>query len=729
MFMGTNAQTTADIYSNDPKERHAYWRTEIDQAVKRMKPYWDRADKVVAAYIDSESNKMASDTEVKIGGRYNLFWANVETLRPSLFNRTPNPYVCRRFYEKDPVARLASTVLERNLKNQIELYNFEEVISSAVKDFLVPGMAQAWVDYIPQFGEPIDAAADDESTKDDADADTEGYAEDTAEGSEGAEEEVPDELRHVVGERVQARFIHFKDYLEGFGRKWSEVPWVAHREYLDKREMARRFGKEAADAASYNALGYKPDMPERDKKADQAAPTCDLKCCVWEIWCKRTKQALFLADGVTDRLVEEKDDPLQLEGFFPCPEPLMATTSNDSRIPTPDFNMYQHQLSELDNITKRIAVLTKALKLVGVYDKSTANLDRVLKGKDNTMIGVDKWAMFGQKGGIKGVVQFFPIQEVAEVLKNLYTMRDKIKADIGELTGISDVIRGQTDPNETLGAQELKSNYSGMRMSDRKRQVARFVRDIIRISAGIIVSKFEPERLWKGCGGQFIPEAVTAGVDPMTGQPVPQPSPTYQAAIQLLQNDTERQFRIDIEADSTVAADKAQDQQEATQFVTAVSNFLTSAGPIVQTAPEMKPLIGKLLMFATRRFHVGATMESEMEAIIEQAAQPQPQPQGPDPKIEAEKAKVQAQMQLEKEKNMGALQVEREKNAGQLQLQQAKTQADIAHTATKMQLDHEAKKAEMVMDAVATQQQQQLDQANADRLMQMKAQQAPPGGQ
>jgi hypothetical protein len=91
---------------------------------------------------------------------------------------------------------------------------------------------------------------------------------------------------------------------------------------------------------------------------------------------------------------------LELEGFFPCAKPLYATTTSDSLIPVPDFILYQDQANELDILTDRIDGLVKSLRVRGVYDASQPALQRLLtEGDNNTLIPVDKWMAFSEKGG------------------------------------------------------------------------------------------------------------------------------------------------------------------------------------------------------------------------------------------------------------------------------------------------------------------------------------------
>jgi hypothetical protein len=54
------------------------------------------------------------------------------------------------------------------------------------------------------------------------------------------------------------------------------------------------------------------------------------------------------------QIIDARDDPLGLEGFFPCPKPLYATTTSDTLVPVPDFVLYQDQAMELDILSDRI---------------------------------------------------------------------------------------------------------------------------------------------------------------------------------------------------------------------------------------------------------------------------------------------------------------------------------------------------------------------------------------
>ena len=88
-------------------------------------------------------------------------------------------------------------------------------------------------------------------------------------------------------------------------------------------------------------------------------------------WCtrsgtRRRKRVCWYAPGTPDLILDEQDDPLRLADFFPNSDPVLATTSNDKRVPVPDYTEYQDQARELDILTARIDRLTRALKVSGI---------------------------------------------------------------------------------------------------------------------------------------------------------------------------------------------------------------------------------------------------------------------------------------------------------------------------------------------------------------------------
>ena len=99
------------------------------------------------------------------------------------------------------------------------------------------------------------------------------------------------------------------------------------------------------------------------------------------------KQAIWLAPGTPDMILDEKDDPLELPDFFPNPDPLLANPTNDRRIPVPDYIQYHDQARELDSITARIDgydadILDEKLEVLGRLMMVSKQLDMVMLSED-----------------------------------------------------------------------------------------------------------------------------------------------------------------------------------------------------------------------------------------------------------------------------------------------------------------------------------------------------------
>jgi hypothetical protein len=402
-----------------------------------------------------------------------------------------------------------------------------------------------------------------------------------------------------------------------------------------------------------------------------AKATYGKKAKVAEIWNKRTKKVCWVAKGYPQAL-DERDDPLELEGFFPCPKPLLATTTNGSMIPVPDYCEYEDQAQELDNLTQRIYLLVKACKAVGVFNAEFKELGRLFtEGVDNKLFPVTAWAAMSEKGGLKGAIDMLDTSAIIRTLQQLYQSREVVKQSIYEICGISDIIRGASNANETLGAQQLKANFGSLRLRATQGDVARFATDLFRIKAQIVCKFYPPELIVEMSGVMNTPE----GQNPQL----------LQAAVQMLSNSTIRDFHIQVEADTLAQIDEQAEKQNAVEAIEAITGFLQNGLPMVQQAPEMLPLFGEMLLFTVRRFRAGRSLESSIEQAmqaLQQKAQAAQQQQDPEmlklqAEQQAEQGRMQAQAQTEQMKMQAQAQLEQAKAQLEMQMQQAKAQADM----------------------------------------------------
>lgn len=712
---------------NPDAEVWSRWKNELDFAQKDKKyvEWLDRSAKIVKRYRDERESPAAIARR-----RMNILWSNVETLRPAIYGKMPKPLVERRFMDRDPAARLASTVLERCLQVQMEVGYYHKSMGQAVLDHLLPGMGQVWVRYEPKIEQDVEAA---ENARIESEEKT---AQEVEEEGDGAVYE------KIAYEKACVDYVHYRDFLWGPARFWEEVPWVGRRSWLTRSEIAEKFFGGDMGKANQITLDYTPDRAKDKLEQNDSALSFFKKAEIWEIWNKPDQTVYFIAPGTPDIVLKQEKNPvLKLEGFWPCPRPLFATQTNDTLVPVPDYVEYQDQAAELDDLTARISALTTALRVNGVYDSSVPALARILQdGQDNKLVPVDQWAAFAEKGGMAGAISLVPIKEIAEVLIGLYQARSQVKNDMFEVNGLSDIVRGQAQTGAaTATEQRIKGQFASMRLQERRDEVARFCRDALALQAEIISEMFSDEILMEMSGvGLMIQDDVRKAVEsveppppppqPQEGQPPIDPQQMqmmqmqaqqafeqakqqaaqaaqqkgmqeFQAALQILRSDKLRGFRVDIETDSTIAADIDADKKAATELVTSTMQGLQGAGEIVAQAPELMKPIGGLLMFAFRRFRVGRTLESALEEALDQiderieAQKNQPPPPSPEQikaQAETEKMKMQAandqqKHQLEMQGKQADFQMEQQRNA----MEMDKMRAELEIERERLELERE----------------------------------------
>ena len=85
------------------------------------------------------------------------------------------------------------------------------------------------------------------------------------------------------------------------------------------------------------------------------------------------------------------------------------------------------------------------------------------------MIPVSNMAAFGNGDPIV----WMPIEEIAGTIAGLIEMRRQVIDDVYQIVGLSDIMRGSTEAEETLGAQQLKSQYGSIRIRDKQYELVR----------------------------------------------------------------------------------------------------------------------------------------------------------------------------------------------------------------------------------------------------------------
>jgi hypothetical protein len=633
---------------------HTYedWYKTIAGYERQYKRWEARADRIVKKYKDD------SRYDRNPNARFNILWSNVQTIQPAIFARLPRPDVSRRFRDNDPIGRVASMMLERALEFEIEHYgDYKSAMNNSVLDRLLGGRGVSWVRYEPHF------AVDEVGEPDDGFQVTEDS--DEAETPEGMENENPERIEY---ECAPVDYVHWKEFGHSPGaRTWEEVTCVWRKVYMSRSALVERFGEE---------MGYKIplDTKPSDDKNSYKPMDGNYEAVIYEIWDKETGKVLWLSKSL-GKIIDERDDPLQLECFFPCPKPLYSTLTTDSLEPIPDFVIYQDQARELDTLCDRIDGLINALKVRGVYDASSSELQRLFsEGENNTLIPVDNWMAFAEKQGMKGAIDLVDITPFAQALAQCYTAMEQVKGQIYELMGIADIQRGQSNPNETLGAQIIKSNNASGRLKTMQHAVVDFATTLLSIKAQIICNHFTDETLVQISGAMQL--------SPQDQQLIPQ-------AIALLRDESSKNFRIEVTSDSMIYQDEQQEKQDRIAFLSSVGTFLQTAMPAVQGAPELAPLLMEMLKFGVTAFKAGKQLEGIIDQTADeirtQAEQSKGQPKPPSPEMQ----KLQMQAQLEQAKMQNTAQLEQLKMQNAMQVEKAKQEYQAQENQLKFQLEEQ----------------------------------------
>jgi hypothetical protein len=673
----------------EPKSAKAWLNllTESEDAFETWNDHCDRYDK---KYANLE--RLAQHERDR---EFQMFWANCEVLKPSIYAKPPVPVVVPKFKDRRPVYQQASEVMERCCNVAFDLARINDLMLLVRDDLSMTSRGVAWCRY--------------ESGGDDSDYDH---------------------------EKVCIDFKGRRDFLHSISRNWREVTWVAAASYLTRSEARKRFKEYSGDC--YQEAEYKVD---KESKEIGGADNRE-RAKFWEIWDKGSRRVVWVAEGCED-ILDEDDAHLDLQNFFPCPKPTYGTVQRGSLIPVPDVLQYEDQLNEINMLTGRIHALSDALQVKGFYPagggEAADAIQTALKlnSPNEVMVPISNWAAFGQS---KEIILWMPIDQIAQTILHLVTLRKQIIEDIYQIMGLSDIMRGATDPNETLGAQQLKTQYGSTRIRDKQQEMVRFAKDLVEITSEIITEKFKsatiiemsqtqlPTKEMQRQKAQQIhadlqqnmmqlqqieqqqqmapPEQTPQGEAPEAQAP-PDPTaplqqkiqqqvtdlqkladePTTDQVFKFLKDNRAKSFVLDIETDSTIMADENAEKQRRTEFVGMLSQLLPQLSAMITAAPQTAEFCGEILKFSTAPYRAGRTLEGQIDGLVEQMKAKGEQGQGEDPTT----AQHRILLQIEQMKQDTA----RQKNKADILLKMKEMEQKDQHKAAELENERNIKAAEL----------------------------------
>jgi hypothetical protein len=642
---GSTRIDSADDFADTPVGWASRLAVEISAAKKEAKKWQRESRAIIKRFLD-----IRQDSQPSGGQRLNIFTSNMQTLRAIMYGRTPKADVRRRFDDSgDDVARVAGEMMERLINTDIEddEDGYSTAIGHALDDWQLVGLGNVKVRYDAEFKS---------NPKTDAILDPQ--------GEELAPEVPGEEVKE--SEDVDFDYVYWEDQLWSPSRTFGEVRWWAFRIYMTRDAVAKRFGKKVAKKLSYSNRGAKED---RDSTTGSDPMRADpwQRAEVWEIWSKEEEKVFWWSAGC-DETLDIKDDPYELEGFWPFPRPMMANLTTTAFMPRPEFSLAKDLYNEIDFLTTRITMIERAVKVVGCYDASADGVRRLFtEGFDNDLIPVANWAMFADKGGLNGAISWMPLAEIIAALDKLREYRLELIKMTYEVTGMSDIMRGASESKETATAQAIKAKFGSVRMQAKQDEFARFCTDLLKLKAELIVKLFSDETIVKESNIQFTPDIDVA-----------------QQAIQMLRTEGVR-FRLEVKPESISLTDYAALRQEKTEFIQSLTMFIQAMAPLQQAMPGSMPYALEMLKWTMAGFKGGTTIEGVLDKAIaaaqDQLQQPKPPPE-PTPQEKAQTARAQADIQVS----------------------QSKAQVDIQTTQQKAQIDLQKNAMLAQQDMIAAQQ-------------------------
>ncbi len=520
------------------------WMQAINLADKEEDTWRKQADEACETY--------AMEGDEKKRQKFNILYSNTETIVPAIYNSVPVPDVRRRFADDDMDAKAVAQVLERCISYAVDTTSFDDTMKASVFDAVVPGRGICRVQYRPVMGDP-----------------------DPMTGAQP-----------VVYQEIYLQHIPWKDYRRGPAQSRDGLPWEAFRHKMTREQLVK-LNPEIGHLVKLDCAveGYNPDKSDFPMDLFKRA-------IVWEVWDKEAREVLFIAEGYKEGPLYKGPPPVNLEGFFSTPKPLQSVMRSDSLIPIEPYRLYKEQALELDAITRRLTKLIKVLRWRGIRATALGDAFESIKNLDDGELAPANNAseLLSSSGGLDKTIWMMPIEKLITVIKELVEQRERIKQVIYELTGIADIMRGASKPNETLGAQEIKTQWGTLRVQDMQKSVQMYARDIFRIMAEIIAEKFTPEVIYLMTGIMLTPQQ-----------------------LQLLKNDVVRQYRTDIETDSTIRADLNRSQQNISQFIQGLAQFVQAMGPGVQQGLIPPEVAIEMLVSFSRPFKLGRQVEDALD--------------------------------------------------------------------------------------------------------------------
>ena len=608
-------------------------RTEAEQVLdniltsqRAFKTYNDFCDRIDRIYSDRDEMGETLGVIGLTDRRYDLFWSSIEVLKPAIYAKPPAVVVKPRYTDANATDKMTAELLERVINSEFERGHINESMLMVRDDLALLNRGVLW------------------ATLDDDD-----------------------------GNAVCNEWLDREDFAHDPARCWNDVGWVARRAWLTLDEMKERFTDVSGDLWQKAFFGEKRDNGGYHFGDDASIPE---KAPVWEVWDRTGKRVRWVTPGI-DEYLDDAEPHLNLRDFFPCPRPAYGTLIRRTLIPMPDYKRYAVHLDQVNDLTRRIYDLLDRIRVMGFVagggDVGSAVQTALAEADSSAIIIPVPGAALTATGGAANMIAWLPLDVIATTITGMIEARAQLFADFDRLSGISDIMRGETEAEETLGAQRMKSQYGSVRVRDKKDELIRLSRDAARISGEIICDNFTQKELLEiaqmdiptrrevdkslkdlekasqaemdALAEKMKEAAPEQGAQPVDEEQIAAIQQQMQAAHQqikdkyrpqfqqlsqsvviedvmkLIRDDRARSLIIDVETDSTVMTDEIAEKASRAEFLTGFANAIGSIQPLMAAGEQGAKLAGSMLKFALEPFNVSRDLDATIDEFVENAPQ------------------------------------------------------------------------------------------------------------
>jgi hypothetical protein len=399
----------------------------------------------------------------------NFVYAYIKTVVPAIYFR--DPYIFAAGRKEEDVGK--ANVIEAIINYVWREINLKDEVKRAIIDTLFFGIGWVKIGYTAEFGRTIaDSSILPEGTSD----------RETPEGKVIEFNEFVKE-ENVFGKRISPfRMIVPRGY-----HRFIDMPYVIeerledieairdNKSYKNTKNLVPTHkldtGFESIKAPNMTGAqgGLLGRMVSKLTHKEQAN-----KVIIWEVWDKREKKVLTFGKG-SDLALQEKDWDLDIEGFPYVPLRFNVVPDSDEHsnfYPTSDIEPLIPQLNELSKLRTAMVKHRKRWIPKVIIQKGAMSQEQINVYKE------PETGLIAEADDINGVKEIRP----APVPPDLYKINAEIKADLREISGISQLLLGGGGAPGVNTATEANiiQQGAGLRINEKQDQVEDFTRTIAR---------------------------------------------------------------------------------------------------------------------------------------------------------------------------------------------------------------------------------------------------------